>query len=81
MTMCSVLQYAHSIVRDDPMDFTQVHYTVDPHISEPQLSDLPNYLNTLLMKFIGFLVHFNPLHALIIFLNHAFTREAFIEIS
>ena len=32
-----------------------VPYTVDPHISEPQLSDLPDYPNALLMKF---LVHF-----------------------
>ena len=32
--------------------------TIDPHISEPQLSNLPDYPNTLLMKFIGFLVHF-----------------------
>ena len=31
--------------------------TVDPHISKPRLSDLPDYPNTLLMKFIGFLVH------------------------
>ena len=32
--------------------------TVDPHISQPQLSNLFDYSNALLMKFIEFLVHF-----------------------
>ena len=38
--------------------FTANNISVDPHISEPQLSDLTDYPNALLMKFTIFLVHF-----------------------
>ena len=45
-------------VPNSPCTLTCYLYTVDPLISEPHISDLSDYLNSLLMRFIGFLVLF-----------------------